>query len=226
MPRTAEFDPTQALRAAMLAFWANGYEATSLQDLLSATGLSKSSLYATFGGKRQLFLAAFAHYQEERLFHTRRILAEAEDGRGAIASFFRQVIVRSAPAADPEQTAGGAAHADGCMNANEAVELAPRDADVRAMVAGFNAQVAALLAGAIRRGQADGSIRSAADAETLAGALLVYLQGIWVMARAQAGAPSLLASLEATLTLLDGTTEPLPPAQPAGSNKQATNQTQ
>ena len=197
MPRTAEFEPTQALRAAMLAFWAKGYEATSLQDLLSATGLSKSSLYATFGGKRQLFLAAFAHYQEERLFHTRRIVAEAEDCRGAIAAFFRQVIMRSAPAADQEQAA------DGCMNANEAVELAPRDADVRAMVAGFNTQVAALLAGAIQSGQADGSIRSAADAETLAGALLVYLQGIWVMARAQADAAHMLASLEATLALLD-----------------------
>jgi len=39
-------------------FWAEGYEATSMQDLVEAMGINRGSLYGTFGGKRALFLAA------------------------------------------------------------------------------------------------------------------------------------------------------------------------
>ena len=55
MARPQEFDTAEALYKAMDVFWRKGYEATSLADLLDATGLSKSSLYATFGGKREFF---------------------------------------------------------------------------------------------------------------------------------------------------------------------------
>jgi len=48
----------------MRVFWPKGYEATSLADLLAATGLSKSSLYATFGDRRRHFLAAFQKYHK------------------------------------------------------------------------------------------------------------------------------------------------------------------
>ena len=59
MARPQEFDTTEALHQTMDVFCCKGFEATSLADLLKATGLSKSSLYATFGGKRELFVAAF-----------------------------------------------------------------------------------------------------------------------------------------------------------------------
>ncbi len=53
--RPLQFDPEQVLDAAMQVFWASGYDATSLQDLLQAMRLSKSSFYQTFGSKQQLF---------------------------------------------------------------------------------------------------------------------------------------------------------------------------
>ncbi|MEF2975686.1 TetR/AcrR family transcriptional regulator [Subtercola sp. YIM 133946] len=58
-PRT--FDETQALRAALLAFWEFGYEATTLAVLMEATGLNKTGLYRTFGSKEQLFGRAVEH---------------------------------------------------------------------------------------------------------------------------------------------------------------------
>ena len=67
MARPQEFDTAQALSAAMHVFWRKGYEATSLADIMAATGLSKSSLYAAFGDKRSLFLAALSAYQTERM---------------------------------------------------------------------------------------------------------------------------------------------------------------
>ena len=62
MARTKTFDPSVALEQAMAVFWLKGYEATSMQDLVEAMGINRASLYATFGDKRQLFLAAIAHY--------------------------------------------------------------------------------------------------------------------------------------------------------------------
>lgn len=60
--RPRNFDPDLVLESAMQLFWSKGYEATSLQDLLDATGLSKSSLYESFGNKQQVFEAAFTRY--------------------------------------------------------------------------------------------------------------------------------------------------------------------
>ena len=53
--RPKSFDPEVAVQNALECFWSNGFEATSLQDLLQCTGLSKSSLYESFGSKQTLF---------------------------------------------------------------------------------------------------------------------------------------------------------------------------
>ena len=68
-------------------------EATKLNDILEATGLSKSSLYSTFGDKRELFLTTFNAYRKERLWHLHRILNNGQPARLCIESFFRQVVV-------------------------------------------------------------------------------------------------------------------------------------
>ena len=49
MARPREFEPRQALEHAMGVFWTKGYEAASLADLIGAMGISKSSLYETYG---------------------------------------------------------------------------------------------------------------------------------------------------------------------------------
>lgn len=64
MARSQEFDTTSAIAAALDAFWARGYEGTSLTDLETATGLSRSSLYNSFGNKRGVFDAAVQMYLE------------------------------------------------------------------------------------------------------------------------------------------------------------------
>ena len=56
MPRTPEFDRTRTLNRALKLFWARGYTATSLADLLEAMGIARSSFYASFGDKRSLFI--------------------------------------------------------------------------------------------------------------------------------------------------------------------------
>ena len=58
MARPREFDEDEVLEQAMQVFWRRGYRATSLNDLLAAMDLSKSSFYETFGTKRELLLTA------------------------------------------------------------------------------------------------------------------------------------------------------------------------
>jgi TetR/AcrR family transcriptional repressor of nem operon len=62
MARTREFDETEALGRALETFWAKGYEMTSIQDLVTSTGVNRQSLYNTFGDKEELFEKAFNEY--------------------------------------------------------------------------------------------------------------------------------------------------------------------
>ena len=93
MGRPREFDTTEALERALDVFWANGYEATSMRDLTGAMGLSKSSLYDTFGSKHELFLSALDHYNKTS--GQRSVLAlieKADTVKAGIAAAFLHYI--------------------------------------------------------------------------------------------------------------------------------------
>ncbi len=64
MARPREFNEEKALDRAMRVFWTQGYEGTSLHDLLGAMGISKSSFYETFGSKRDLFMRSLEHFDQ------------------------------------------------------------------------------------------------------------------------------------------------------------------
>lgn len=193
MARPQEFETSEVLRNAMYLFWSKGYEAASLSDILAATGLSKSSLYASFGDKRALFLAAFDAYRKERLFHLHRILNEDQPARRSIERFFRQVLTH----------AQGETRACGCMTANEAVELAPHDADIQRLVAEDFQAIEEAFTQAITRGQADGSIAARQEPRILAHFLLVGLQGLEVMLRAKCEPARLDNTVSVMVAVLD-----------------------
>ncbi len=56
MPWEKQFSTDDVLIKAMNAVWAQGYESTSMQDLVLCMGINRASLYATFGDKRGLFI--------------------------------------------------------------------------------------------------------------------------------------------------------------------------
>ncbi|MGP3964718.1 TetR/AcrR family transcriptional regulator [Nonomuraea sp. 3N208] len=92
MPDIKHFDPDVALDQVVRLFWERGADTTGINDVVAVTGLSRSSLYATFGGKQQLYAAALRHYLERQ---SRPVFdALATDGRGlpAIAAFFDRLV--------------------------------------------------------------------------------------------------------------------------------------
>lgn len=193
MSRPQEFDTTEALHHAMRVFWRKGYEATSLTDLLAATGLSKSSLYATFGGKRELFLAAFDAYRQARVRDAQQVLQQ-QPARHAIGTFFHSLFA-DVNATEPLL---------GCMSINQAVELAPHDPAVRERVVQDLQQMEEVLTRALERGQQDGSVASRRPARELAKLLVLAFPGLQVMARAGYSRRQLDEALHLLFTCLDG----------------------
>lgn len=192
MARPQEFDTAEALYKAMDVFWRKGYEATSLADLLDATGLSKSSLYATFGGKREFFLAAFDAYRQGRAAEMHRILGHGP-ARQAIERFFRTLF---ADVATPGPLRG-------CMSINQAVEMAPQDASIRERVIGDLQYIQAALTQEVERGRADGSIAATRDPAELGRLLVLGFPGLQVMARAGFPPQELEHALALLLSHLD-----------------------
>ena len=192
MARPQEFNTAEALHKAMGVFWRKGYEATSLVDLLEATGLSKSSLYGTFGGKRDLFLAAFDAYREERVRDMHQILDHGP-ARHAIETYFRMII---ADARAPE-------FSHGCMSINQAVEMGPHDPEVRGRVEEDFLHFENALTRTIERGQADGSVKSTKNARELARLLVLAFPGFQVMVRAGGDRAWLDDALRLLLSNLD-----------------------
>lgn len=182
MPWERQFDKEAALDKALQQFWSCGYEATSMQDLVDCTGVNRGSLYATYGDKRALFLAALAMYDERR----RRMLAEFET-RYEPTDVIRHVFL----AFTTDVSDGGGR---GCFLTNTALELAAHDEEIRNFVAAAQADVEAFFARMIRKGKEAGSIPSDVTARASARGLLASLLGFLVLVRSRPE-PSLLRAV-------------------------------
>jgi TetR/AcrR family transcriptional repressor of nem operon len=92
MPRTKAFEPAEALDRAMELFWRQGYAATPLDRLVRRTGASRYGLYATFGGKRDLFLASIERYSQAVMDPLLEPLESAGASAREIRAFFDRVL--------------------------------------------------------------------------------------------------------------------------------------
>src|SRR5215510_12240136 len=117
MARPREFDPEIVLDRAMLVFWSKGYEAASLSDLCEATELNRSSLYASFGDKRALFLETINRYGDSAVARVSAALSQPGPIREVLAAFYANMI--DGIVAGPGRT--------GCFLGNCAAEVVRRD---------------------------------------------------------------------------------------------------
>ncbi len=92
MPKTKKFDKTEVLSAAATLFQQKGYNGTSMEEVLKATGLSRSSLYDTFGDKHNLYIESLEFYQKNSLSHSEKIEEKPINGLQKIDYLFKNVV--------------------------------------------------------------------------------------------------------------------------------------
>jgi TetR/AcrR family transcriptional regulator, transcriptional repressor for nem operon len=172
MARPREFEESAVLNAATRCFWKQGYEATSVRDLVEHTGITAASLYNAFGDKRALYEKALDHYIEGSIADRIRRCQSLPPLR-AIEVFFEEIVKRSLNDRDRK----------GCMLVNAALDMAPHDPAFRKVVAEVLISIEAFFQRCVGAGQADGTIVRSLPAETLAQNLLGVLMGIRILAR-------------------------------------------
>ena len=181
MARPREFNESDALDDAMQLFWGSGYESASLSEITKATGLSKSSLYDTFGSKHELLLSSLQHYIENMVEPSLTVLEEGPSALGAIEQRF-EMIIEMMTAPGPRR---------GCLIANTTLELGARDKAVAKTLLAAQGMVEQAYARAIERGQVAGEIVTAKDAQSLARSIMACLAGMICLSKSGFDAPML-----------------------------------
>jgi AcrR family transcriptional regulator len=190
MGRPRTFVEDSAIDAAMRAFWTNGYEGTSTQDLCEATGLGRSSIYNTFAGKRDLFEKALARYIELKTAAVLELLAGDLPVREKVRTMLWWAVD-----SDPTDPIG-------CLVVNSMVELGPHDPVAADQLRRDQEIRQAALVAAIEAGRSTGEIAADKDAESLARFVVATISGMRVMARGGADRPALEAIATTALTAL------------------------
>ncbi|MBW5448228.1 TetR family transcriptional regulator [Cohnella sp. CFH 77786] len=170
MARSKEFEESAVLDKAMRLFWEQGYEKTSMNDLVEHMGIHRRSLYDTFGDKHTLFLKALDRYGDKNSAPLVRGMKSSKTAAEALQFLFGLTI------------RGEEDLPSGCLMVNSAVELAARDADVDTKSTEAFTTAEQLLKEIILWGQRDGEFTSEYDA----GELAEYLHNVWVGLRVMA----------------------------------------
>lgn len=173
MPREKNYDETDVLERATRAFWARGYEGTSMSDLVEATGLHRGSIYAAYTNKRNLFMESLRHFDKAHGAGFFGGIAQKHDAKGAIIAAFEG----AAQQAERGDTPGG------CLIVNTALELSPHDPDIRDFVDACLLEVEDFFYSQINAAKRSGTIKKAIPSRETAQALLGLFLGLRVLTR-------------------------------------------
>lgn len=193
MARLKAFDQDDVLDRAMRLFWQQGYEATSIRDMLAHVGISSSSLYETYGDKHALYLAALAHFRQIEYDLIQTQLTKSSSAKEVIRHWYTQLI--DDLLADPYHR--------GSFTVNAAIEMGTRDPEVAAELQAHFDEVTASLAAFLRAGQQRGDVRPGLDPVALAQFFLSTLFGIAVQVKIYPSRPLLENIATAALGILD-----------------------
>lgn len=189
--RPATFDTTSAIEKAQKIFWEKGYSATSLSDLLNATGMGSGSFYNTFkGGKKELFKKALQQ-RREAFAAFKEQLDNSESPVEFIKDFFRSI------ATDDTNT-----HLQGCIIANTLTEMTFIDNELENEAVSILKEVEKMYTAVIKKGQEDGTIKNSTDAVILGRYLITLWNGLNVTRRMYPDTKILQKQIEMQLEII------------------------
>ena len=193
MARPREFDTAHVLEQATRVFWAKGYAAASLRDLIAAMGISKSSFYESFDSKRDLYLLVLDNYIKTVLDQLVFTLGQGPSPRTAIAVAFNDIVD------------GAIARGDrlGCLLANAAAEVPPDDGGATERISGGLARLEEAYYEAIVHAQRSQEVGTEHDARALARFLTTSANGLHLMTKATSDRMALYDVARVILSCLD-----------------------
>lgn len=163
MARTKEFEVNEVLDKAIQLFWIQGYEKTSMQDLVDFMGIHRRSIYDTFGDKRALYMKALKRYESTQNKKLRLLVEKQEPVKELIQRF-----LESSMRNDDEP--------QGCFIVNSGVELGVLDSEVASFVEDSYSKTEKLLYELVQTGQQRGELRASLEPE----AISHYLMNAWL----------------------------------------------
>lgn len=190
MARHKEFEINEVLDKAMYLFWSQGYEKTSMQELVDTMGIHRRSIYDTFGDKHALFIQALQRYQ---LLQSQRLQHLLE----------QQVPVIDIIRIFLETTVDNQALPKGCLMVNSGVELGTLDPEVSALVEGAYTHTEQCLLDILVAGQGSGEIQADLDAELLAHYFMNAWLGLRTTVKTAVDQQKLTDIIDTTLRILN-----------------------
>lgn len=173
MGRSKEFEENSVLQKAMEVFWKQGYEKTSMSDLVEHMGIHRKSIYDTFGDKHSLYLKVIDRYGELSTVKLKSETLRAETAYQAIQYIFDYIIE------------GNEKHT-GCLFVNAATEFGPWDQEVLEKIEEAFGQEENLITEIVKKGQRDGEFSSKYGDELLGEILHNALLGLRVLVKTSA----------------------------------------
>ena len=191
MGRKKEFDEDAVLHKAMRLFWEQGYEKTSMQELVSHMGIHKKSMYDTFGDKQSLYVKTLKRYSEMLEESVKHGMADTRSAKEAIRLLFEMAIQQQ------EELPGG------CFVVNTAVELAKHDSEAIDWVHLKWTDTEQLIQDLIVEGQKSGEFSKTLNVEELSYYFINALIGLRVMAKTISDREKLRQIIEMNMSVLE-----------------------
>ncbi|WP_205510005.1 TetR/AcrR family transcriptional regulator [Longitalea arenae] len=193
MPKTKQFDETEVLLKAKELFCEKGYNGTSMDDLVQATGLSRSSIYDTFGDKHGLFMKSLNYYRCSQQGDLEKQCTRSDSPKKNIRAIFDYYIKDIL--ADRGRK--------GCLLINVSLELSAVDKDVTAIFQSNMEDIEQVLSALIKEGQSKGEISKKFSPKALSRHLFNSLAGLRVTGMNRPDADALREIARIALSILD-----------------------
>lgn len=171
MARNKEYDRHDVLEKAVGLFWRKGYKASSVTDIVHATGLNTASMYKEFGDKDGMFEEALEHYRRYILDPRVQMLNDEPNIKGVEA--FLGSVVNGASSAGYK----------GCLMMNHLAQKHLISARAAKKIADFTAMMEGLLANALQNAQAQGEIPSGKNPAAMASFIMCCVHGMVLYGR-------------------------------------------
>lgn len=191
MGRHKAFDEKEVLKKAMELFWKQGYEKTSLQDLVDHMGIHRRSIYDTFGDKRALFLMSLAYYEEMLTNDLVKLMNAGGPSKQAIREVFSFTLNTTEY------------YPKGCLAVNAAVELSLLDKEIAQISTELFKKTERVFRYLIMKGQTSGELSKEIDPDAMSRFLHNNLLGLRVLIKTYYSKEELESIVDLTLSVLD-----------------------